>query len=502
MMEEKLKQLKALLAELSALNSATAVLGWDMQVNMPPGGFEGRGKQLAVLETLSHQKMTSDEMGRLLEDLKAESASLDPDSDEARLIKVTARHYDKQTRVPASMVAAMAEATSTGHEIWQRARANNDFAAFQPQLEKIVDLVRQYAALFAPYDHPYDALLDDYEPGMKTAEVQSIFGTLRGEQVALIREIAAQPQVDNSFLLQTFPEQAQWDFGVEVMTHIGYDWNRGRQDRSAHPFTTSFGTGDVRVTTRIVPNLSMSALMSSMHEAGHAMYEQGLGRRFEDTPLGNAASMAVHESQSRMWENLVGRSLPFWKHFFPRMRQYFPQQLANVDLENFYRAINRVEPSFIRVEADEATYNLHIMLRMEIEIALLEGSLAVRDLPEVWNTRMQEYLGITPPTDTLGVLQDVHWSGGMFGYFPTYALGNLVSVQLWEKIREAIPDLDRQIENGNFENLLEWLRVNVHAHAAKYEPQELVQMATGERINPRPYLRYLRGKYSQVYRLR
>jgi carboxypeptidase Taq len=286
------------------------------------------------------------------------------------------------------------------------------------------------------------------------------------------------------------------------MTAFGYDWKRGRQDRSAHPFTSGFGTGDVRLTTRIIPNMPLSALMSSMHECGHALYEQGLNPQFVDTPLANAASMALHESQSRMWENLVGRSLPFWKRYFPRMQQYFPGQLGNVSLQDFYRAVNRVEPSLIRVEADEATYNLHIMLRMEIEIALMEGSLQVRDLPEVWNTRMQEYLGVTPPNDTLGVLQDVHWSGGMFGYFPTYALGNLVSAQLWEKINVAIPDLDQQIEAGKFDCLLDWLRANIHMRGSKYEPQELVQMVTGEKINPQPYLRYLRNKYSGVYNLK
>ncbi|HEY9089264.1 MAG TPA: carboxypeptidase M32 [Anaerolineaceae bacterium] len=499
-MEEKLNQLKARLAEITALNNAIGVLGWDLQVNLPPGGFEGRGKQLAALETIVHQKSTSEEIGRLLEDL--EKAGFDPDSDEARLVKVTARHYRKRTLVPPQLVVEMAEASSIGHEIWQRARANNDFASFQPQLEKLVDLARHYAALFAPSDHIYDPLLDDYEPGMKTAEVKEIFGALRKEQVALIREIAAQPQVDNSFLQQEYTEQAQWDFGVEVMTAFGYDWKRGRQDRSAHPFTSGFGTGDVRLTTRIIPNMPLSALMSSMHECGHALYEQGLNPQFVDTPLANAASMALHESQSRMWENLVGRSLPFWKHYFPRMQQYFPAQLGNVSLQDFYRAVNRVEPSLIRVEADEATYNLHIMLRMEIEIALMEGSLQVRDLPEVWNTRMQEYLGVTPPNDTLGVLQDVHWSGGMFGYFPTYALGNLVSAQLWEKINAAIPDLDQQIEAGKFDCLLDWLRANIHMRGSKCEPQELVQMVTGEKINPQPYLRYLRSKYSGVYNLK
>jgi carboxypeptidase Taq len=319
--------------------------------------------------------------------------------------------------------------------------------------------------------------------------------------VELIRAIAAKPQVEDAFLRLTYDEQAQWDFGVEVVTRFGYDWKRGRQDKAPHPFTTNFSINDVRITTRFDPNNGASALFSTMHEAGHAMYEQGSHPAFERTPLAGGTSLAVHESQSRMWENLVGRSLPFWEYFYPKFQQRFASQLGNVDLRTFYKGINKVQPSFIRVEADEATYNLHIMLRLEIEIGVVEGKLPVKDLPEVWNEKMKEYLGIVPPNDALGVLQDVHWSGGMMGYFSTYALGNLISAQLMEKIRQDIPNLDDQFRQGKFDDLLAWLREKVHVHGRKFEPQELVERVTGSRITPEPYLRYLSAKYGDIYGL-
>lgn len=500
-MEEKLQKLKSVLADLADLNGATALLGWDQQVNMPPGGAELRGYQLGTISRIAHEMGTSDEMGRLLEDLKPYAEQLDPDSDDARLIKVSLREYKKAKKVPPEMVVEFAQLTTVAHTAWVEAREKNDFAHFQPYLEKIVALRQRYAELFAPYDHVYDPLLDDFEPGLKTQDVKTIFEALRPEQVALIHEIAERPQVDDSFLHQNYDEQKQWDFGVEVATKFGYDWSRGRQDKSAHPFTIHFGRDDVRITTRIIPDLVSSAMFSTMHEAGHAMYEQGVGANLYRTPLSNGASLAMHESQSRMWENLVGRSRPFWEHFYPRLQEYFPSQLGGVDLETFYKGINKVEPSLIRVEADEATYNLHIMLRLELEIALMEGTLAVKDLPEVWNSKMQEYLGVTPPNDALGVLQDVHWSGGMIGYFSTYALGNLISVQLWECIERDIPDLADQIRQGDFSHLLGWLREKVHVHGSKFEPQELVQRVTGSKIDPAPYMRYLRRKYGEIYGL-
>jgi carboxypeptidase Taq len=318
--------------------------------------------------------------------------------------------------------------------------------------------------------------------------------------VELIKAISGKPQVDDSFLHQPFDEKKQWDFGVEVITKFGYDWNNGREDKAAHPFTTEFGLKDVRITTRVAPDFLNSMIFGTMHECGHALYGQGVAPELDRTGLEGGASLAIHESQSRMWENLVGRSLPFWHHFYPRLQEVFPQ-LAGVPLDKFYKGINKVQPSFIRVEADEATYNLHIMLRLEMEIAMLEGKVAVKDVPELWNSKMKEYLGVTPPNDAKGVLQDIHWSDGSIGYFSTYALGNLISVQLWEKMIQDHPDLVEQIRQGKFETLLGWLRENVHRHGGKFEPQELVQKVTGSKIDPAPYVRYLTEKYSEIYNL-
>ena len=365
----------------------------------------------------------------------------------------------------------------------------------------MLDLKRQYAECFRPFDHIYDPLLDDYEPGLKTTDVQEIFTTLRPQQVELLRAISKSPQVDDSFLHQNFDESIQWKFGVEVITDYGYDWQRGRQDRSTHPFTQDIGLGDVRITTRFMDNYFPSAFFSTTHECGHGLYAQGIDANLDRTPLANGASSAIHESQSRMYENVIGRSRQFWTRYYPSLQDYFPAQFGNISLEAFYKAINKVEPSLIRVEADEATYNMHIMLRLELEIALIEGSLEVKDLPEAWNNCMQEYLGITPPNDALGVLQDVHWSLDLFGYFSTYALGNLIAAQLWECMAEDIPDLDAQIQRGEFNTLTSWMREKVHRHGAKFEPQELVQRITGSKIDQRPYMRYLTNKYTEIYQL-
>jgi len=499
-MEEKIKQLREALAEISDLSTVGAVLGWDQQTYMPPGGAEGRGNQLALIGRLAHERSTSSELGKLLDDLKPYAASLDPDSDEARLVKVTTRNYEKAVRVPTKHVVDFAQATTLGQQAWVEARSKSDFSIFRPHLEKIVALRQEYAAFFPNFEHPYDALLDDFEPNMKTADVKAIFDGLRPKQVELIKAISGKPQVDDSFLHQPFDEKKQWDFGVEVITKFGYDWNCGREDKAAHPFTVGFGIKDVRITTRVAPDFLNSMIFGTMHECGHALYGQGVAPELDRTGLEGGASLAVHESQSRMWENLVGRSLPFWQHFYPRLQEVFPQ-LAGVTLDKFYKGINKVQPSYIRVEADEATYNLHIMLRLEMEIAMLEGKVAVKDVPELWNVKMKEYLGVIPPNDAKGVLQDIHWSGGSIGYFSTYALGNLVSVQLWEKMIQDNPDVVEQIRQGKFETLLGWLRKNVHRHGGKFEPQELVQKVTGSKIDPAPYVRYLTKKYSEIYNL-
>jgi carboxypeptidase Taq len=498
-MSEKLEQLKEKLGEVADLSNTVGLLGWDQQVNMPPAGNEARGQQLATLSKLAQEKLISDEMGRLLDDLKQEFDGAD--TDDAALIRVAARNYDKARQVPPSFIAEQAIVTAKAFEAWVEARAKSDYSIFQPHLEKVVELVHKYISFFPPADHPYDTLLDDYERGMKTADVKAIFDDLRPKQVELIKAITSAKQVKADFLYKKYNEKKLMDFGVEVITKFGYDWNRGRQDKAPHPFETSFSINDVRITTRYEDDNPLATLFSTMHEAGHAMYEQGINPAYERTPLTGGASLAVHESQSRMWENLVGRSLPFWEHFYPALKKTFSSQLDGVSLKSFYKAINKVEPSLIRVNADEATYNMHIMLRLELEIGMVEGKIAIKDLPEIWNTKMQEYLGVVPPDDAKGVLQDIHWSGGSIGYFSTYALGNLISAQWWEKINKDIPDLDDQIRKGNFSELLAWLRKNVHDHGQKHEPQQLVQQVTGSRITAGPYVRYLKKKYSEIYGL-
>jgi len=500
-MSDKLNRLKELLGEVSDISRAASVLSWDQQVNMPPGGSEGRGQQMATLGKIAQEKFTSDEIGKLLDDLKAEFAGADADDDDAAMIRVAARNYDKAKRVPSEFVAEQAIVATKAFEAWVDARRKSDFSIFQPHLEKNLELVKKYVSFFPPADHPYDTLLDDYEPGMKTAEVKAIFDGVRPKQVKLIKAIADSKQVKDDFLHKKYNEKKLMDFGVDVITQYGYDWSRGRQDKAPHPFETTFNVNDVRITTRFEAENPMATLFSTMHESGHGMYEQGSNPAYERTALAGGTSLAIHESQSRMWENLVGRSLPFWEHFFPALKQTFPSQLDGVSVKSFYKAINKVEPSLIRVNADEATYNLHIMLRLELEIGMVEGSINTKDLPEIWNAKMQEYLGITPPNDAKGVLQDIHWSYGSIGYFSTYALGNLVSAQLWEKINKDIRDLDDQIRKGNFSELLGWLRAKIHIHGHKYDPQDLVQKVTGSKITAEPYVRYLTKKYSEIYGL-
>jgi carboxypeptidase Taq len=498
-MSEKLERLKEIIGEVTDLGRAAAVLGWDQQVYMPPEGGDARGQQLATLGKIAHQKGTDPEVGRLLEDLKQEYT--DPETDEAALIRVTSCNYDKAVRVPSEFVAEQSIVTAKAFEAWVEARSKSDFSIFQPHLEKVVDLVNRYIQFFPPADHPYDTLLDDFEPGMKTADVKEIFDALRPKQVELIKNIKSAKQVKDDFMHKKYPEQKIWAFGETIIKQFGYDYNRGRQDKAPHPFQTTFGLGDVRITNRFEANNPLATLFSAMHESGHAMYEQGSNPAYDRTPLAGGASLAVHESQSRLWENLVGRSLPFWEYFFPQFKKALPAQLDGVSVKTFYKAINKVEPSFIRVNADEATYNLHIMLRLEIEIGIIEGKYAIKDLPEIWNEKTREYLGIVPANDAQGVLQDVHWSYGALGYFSTYALGNLVSAQLWEKINADIPDLSEQIRKGKFDALLGWLRGKIHVFGGKYEPQDLVQKVTGSKINSAAYVRYLTDKYSSIYGL-
>ncbi len=501
-MGAKTDHLRQLLGEIFDLNAASALLSWDQQTYMPPAGAEGRSMQLATLSKLSHDMFVSDEFGEALQAAQAEVAGQPPEIDDAALVRRAARDFDKQRRVPSEYVAEFTRLTTLAHPIWEKARADANFAHFRPSLEQIVAMRRDYAAFFAPYDHVYDPLLDDFEPAMPTKQVKAVFDALRPQQVELVRATAERGRkVTDEVLHRAYDVERQWTFGVEVIRKLGYDFNAGRQDKSTHPFTTSFGVRDVRITTRLDPKFLNPALFGTIHETGHGLYEQGIAVHLDRTPLATGTSMAIHESQSRMWENFVGRSRPFWVAFYPRLKKLFPESLSDVKLDDFYRAINTVEPSLIRVEADEATYNLHIMLRFELEIELMSGTLAVKDLPEAWNTRVRDYLGIAVPDDAQGVLQDVHWSFGGFGYFPTYALGNLVAAQLWEVIEKDIPDLTSQIERAEFGGLLGWLREKVHRHGAKFYPDELLRQVTGQSLTPEPYLRYLRAKFGEVYEL-
>ena len=500
-MEEKLDRLKKLLAEVSDLRATSALLEWDQLVCMPEYAAEDRGEQISTLEGIVHAKATSDELGVLLEDLAPLAKQLDADSDDACLLRVAKRNFDKQTKVSAEFVTEFARVSAVGQSVWAKAKNESNFELFRPYLEQLVNLRRQYADFFKPWDHVYDALLDDFEPGMKTAEVQEIFNKLRPKQVELIKAISEKAKVDRSVLFLDYPEDIQRKFGEEVISQFGYEWKRGRQDKSAHPFTTGFGLNDIRITTRFKEDYLPTAMFGTFHECGHALYELGVDKKLNRTPLGEGASMAIHESQSRLWENLVGRSKAFWKHYYPRLQEYFPKQLGNVEMDAFYKAVNAVEPSLIRVEADEATYNLHIMLRLEMEIAFMEGSLETKDAPEAWNEKFKQYLGIVPPDDAQGVLQDVHWSFGGMGYFPTYALGNLVSAQIWERMLQDVPDVEKQVENGKFNGILSWLRENVHIYGSKFEPQVLMQKITGSKITPEPYMRYLDTKFGEIYSL-
>jgi carboxypeptidase Taq len=488
-------RLKSLMAEVMDLRHAADLIEWDERVYMPEGGVSVHGEMSATLRRLAHERFTSADIGRAIDEARRHVESDDPDSDAARMVRVTARDYDKLTRVPAAFVAEHAAAISAAQHVWSQARSAADFAMFAPRLEEVLALKRRYVTFFPPADHPYDVLLDDYEPGLKTADIRRLFEQLRTRQVAIIRSAAGR-QPARDFLAAPYGESDMWSFAVDVITAFGFDWSRGRQDKSVHPFATGIGAGDVRITTRWVEGQPLSLLFGTMHEAGHAMYEQGVSPAHHRTALEGGASLGVHESQSRMWENLVGRSRPFWDHFFPPLQSRFRKQLDGVTPDEFYRAVNRVEPSLIRVEADEATYNLHIMLRVELELALIEGTLPVASLPEAWNARMEEYLGLRPPDEGRGVLQDIHWSAGLFGYFATYTLGNVIAAQLWERFRAVHPERDADLARGDFSALLSWLRRELHQHGRKFDPQELVLRITGSPISPEPYLSYLQTKYA------
>jgi carboxypeptidase Taq len=485
-----LVELRRRLAEVSDLSRAAGVLGWDQRVTMPPLGTDARADQLATLGRIAHEKFTDDELGRLLDDAEPLVASLQYDSDDASLVRVTRRDWEKARRVPAALREEMTREGARGHHAWVQARRDSDYASFRPYLETNLELKRRYVDCFEWSDSPYTPLLDDYEPGMLTTEVREVFSVLRP---ALSELVAAAPEIDASFLKGDFPPEAQRAFAERVLGTLGFEDGAWRLDPTAHPFCTSFSNRDVRLTTRYHDD-DLESIWSTLHEAGHGLYAHGIASSLLRSPLGGAPSLGLNESQSRTWENLVGRSRSFWEHWYGVLQETFPS-LEGVELDAFVRAINRAEPGLIRVDADETTYSLHIVLRFELEQELLEGTVSLDDLPEVWNARMKEFLGVDVPDDARGVLQDVHWSGGGIGYFPTYALGNVISLQIWAVVRQALPDLDAQLAAGELGPLSNWLRDNLYSLGRKLTPKETIERLTGSpEIDPAPYLEYLRAK--------
>ncbi len=498
-----LDALKQRLLEVDDLNSAAGLLRWDQTTYMPPGGAPARGRQLATLSRLAHERFVDAETGRLLDATAQETAALPYDSDEASLVRVTRRTWDQSVKLPVELVSEFQEHASEIYQAWTVARPKNDFDTVRPMLERTLALSRRMADCFPGYDHIADPLIDFSDYGMKAASVKQLFAELRSKLVPIVRAITSRPLADDSCIRQDAPEATQLAFGLEVIRRFGFDFERGRQDKTHHPFMTKFSLGDVRITTRVREDEITDALYSTLHECGHALYELGIDRGYEGTPLAAGTSSGVHESQSRLWENLVGRSRGFWEHFFPRLQQAFPRQLANVPLDALYRAVNRVERSLIRTDADEVTYNLHVMLRFDLELDLLEGKVAVKDLARTWRERFEADFGLRVPDDTRGVLQDVHWySGPIGGAFQGYTLGNILSAQFFAAAVRAHPAIPEDVKRGEFGVLHGWLKENIYRHGAKFTASELVPRVTGGPLSLAPYLDYLWGKYQPLYALR
>ncbi len=492
------KEYKQILQKAADINNAAAVLGWDQEVYMPPKGAHFRGRQLATLAAQAHELLTGERLGHLLDQLKFAN-DLNP-TEQANVLR-SFEDYSKNRKLSAEFVEELSMQTSACFNAWIEARRANDFSKFAPSLEKMVALKRKQAEMYQYESHPYDALLDEYEPGIRVATLDQVFNGIKTELPVILSKIKAAKQVDDSFFYRHYPKQQQWDFSMTVLKAMGYDLEAGRQDLSEHPFTTSFAPTDVRVTTRVSEDNYASLLWSTIHEGGHALYEQGLPEDEYGMPCGAAASLGIHESQSRLWENCIGRGADFWNHFFPKLKEQFPAQLSDITADDFFKATNKVEPSFIRTEADEITYHFHVLIRYEIEKELIEGKIEVKDLPAKWNELYAHYLGITPIDDVTGVLQDVHWSHGSFGYFPTYTLGSFYAAQFYAHARNAIPTLDADIAAGQTAELLSWLRKNIHVHGRRYTSEELCELVTGERLNTEYFLNYARKKYASVYNI-
>lgn len=488
--------------EWGTLASCAGLLGWDERTYMPARGADHRAEQIALLARLTHEQLTAPETGELLAALDHSEVVADPNGERSANVREVRRSYDRAVKLPKALVEELARVTTRAQSVWQEARARSDFPAFRPWLERIISLKREEAQAVGYTESPYDALLDEYEPGATSAQITSVFARLRDELVPLIQAIGESPRRPRREILEReYSVAAQEAFGRQAAAAIGFDFHAGRLDVTTHPFCSGIGPGDCRLTTRYDPRQFGQAFFGTLHEAGHGIYEQGLPAKHFGEPLGSACSLGIHESQSRTWENFVGRSRPFWEHFFPRACELFPAALADVNLDDFVFAINDVRLSFIRVESDEATYNLHIILRFELEQEMIAGTLAAADVPGAWDERFEKSFGIRPPDHARGCLQDVHWSGGAIGYFPTYTLGNMYAAQLMEAAGTRLGDLDGAFRRGDFAGLRGWLRENIHRHGQRYRPGELCRRVTGRPLDHQPFVGYLRRKFGALYGL-
>lgn len=497
-MRAELKELTGLDREKTLFAHIGAVLGWDQETYMPEAAIDERSEQLASIEGLVHEKATSPRIGELLEALEG---SDDLDEFGRAYLRLARRDYDKQTKLPLDFVKELARSTSLSQAAWANAKKNDDFPSFAPHLENMIELNRRMASYLDPEAKPYDTLLGLYEFGATETSVAAVFAQMKKDLLGILSKIRAAPQVDDSFLHLKVSAASQARLSELLMDAVGYDRSRGRLDTTAHPFTTTLGRKDIRITTRYIEEFFPSSAFSTIHESGHALYEMGIAPHpdYEGTLLADAASMAVHESQSRMWENMIGRSESFWKSRYATLQSLSEGALSGVSLGSFLKAVNKVEPSLIRTEADEVTYGLHVIARFQLESDLIGGKLAVKDLPAAWNATIESLLGVRVPNDTQGCLQDIHWSMGAFGYFPSYALGNLYAAQFWSSMEKAVPDVEERLSRGETGHVLEWLRANVHKPGAMYLPGELVEKVTGKPLDPEFFARYLERKYSRIY---
>jgi carboxypeptidase Taq len=484
---------------IADVNYASSILSWDQETYLPPGGADFRAGQLSTLAGISHDMFTGNKTSELLKAVLAEKNLSKEEKKNAELIE---EDYLRQKKYTTAFVEEMSHAVSAAFNAWQEAKNKNDYKIFAPLLDKLIQLKKKECDLLGYEGHPYNALLDQHERKATVAELDVLFADVRKELVPFVKKIASAKQVDDSFFYRQYNKDKQWDFGIELLKLMNFDFNRGRQDISSHPFTTTLSPSDIRVTTRINDHDLSEMVWSCIHEGGHALYEQGMLPKYYGMPMGEAISLGIHESQSRLWENNVGRSLAYWKHNFGLAQKFFPEQLKDVSVEQFYKGMNRVEPSLIRTSADELTYHFHIMIRYEIEKAIFEDKLKVDELPEYWNARYREYLGIESKDFAHGILQDIHWSHGSFGYFPTYSLGSFYAAQFFEQAKKEIKDLEKKIEEGNLSDLLKWLREKIHRFGRFYTAQELCVHVTGEKLNFSHFMRYAQNKFGTIYDLK